>query len=220
MTAHQSIRRHLLVIIVAVVILVGGIGGWAYTSEFAGAVIAQGQLVVDTSVKKVQHPSGGVVAELKVRDGDQVKAGEVVIRLDDTQTRANLAIVSKGLDELRAPRARKPSWKARTRSASARSPRAQGRAGGRPPDQRRNQAVRDAAQDARRPEAAARRAGFPVGRGNSRRSLRWPRRKSSANGCSRSSKAFVTCGARSWCSSNASPRWSASRLASTASADS
>src|SRR4249920_652477 len=106
MTAHQSIRRHPLVIIVAVVILVRGIGGWAYTSEFAGAVMAQGQLVVDTSAKKVQHPSGGVVAELKVRDGNQVKAGEVVIRLDDTQTRANLAIVSKGLDELSARRAR------------------------------------------------------------------------------------------------------------------
>ncbi len=106
MTAHQSIRRHLLVIIVTEMILVGGIGGWAYTSEFAGAVIAQGQLVVDTSAKKVQHPSGGVVAELRVRDGNQVKAGEVVIRLDDTQTRANLAIVSKGLDELSARRAR------------------------------------------------------------------------------------------------------------------
>ena len=106
MTAHQSIRRHLLVTVVAVVLLVGGIGGWASTSEFAGAVIAQGQLVVDTSVKKVQHPTGGVVAELKVRDGNQVKAGDVVIRLDDTQTRANLAIVSKGLDELSARRAR------------------------------------------------------------------------------------------------------------------
>ena len=69
-------------------------------------MIAQGQLVVDTSVKKVQHPTGGVVAELKVRDGNQVKAGDIVIRLDDTQTRANLAIVSKGLDELAARRAR------------------------------------------------------------------------------------------------------------------
>ena len=106
MTAHQSIRRHLLVISVTVMILAGGIGGWAYTSEFAGAVIAQGQLVVDTSVTKVQHPTGGVVAELMVRDGNQVKAGEIVIRLDDTQTRANLAIVSKGLDELSARRAR------------------------------------------------------------------------------------------------------------------
>ena len=106
MTARQSIRRHLLLTGALVLVLVVGIGGWAYTSEFAGAVIAQGSLVVDTSVKKVQHPTGGVVAELKVRDGDKVKANDVVIRLDDTQTRANLAIVSKGLDELGARRAR------------------------------------------------------------------------------------------------------------------
>jgi HlyD family secretion protein len=106
MSAKQSIRRHLLVTVVVVVLLVGGLGGWAATSEFSGAVIAQGQLVVDTSVKKVQHPTGGVVAELLVRDGHQVKAGDVVIRLDDTQTRANHQIVSKGLDELSARRAR------------------------------------------------------------------------------------------------------------------
>jgi len=106
MNAGQSIRRHLLITLVLVVLLVGGIGGWAATSEFSGAVIAQGQLVVDTSVKKVQHPTGGVVAELLVRDGHQVKAGDVVIRLDDTQTRANHQIVSKGLDELAARRAR------------------------------------------------------------------------------------------------------------------
>ena len=106
MKAQESIRRHLLITVVAVFILVGGIGGWAATSEFAGAVIAQGQLVVDTNVKKVQHPTGGVVAELNVQEGDKVKAGEIVIKLDDTQTRANLQIVSKGLDELMARRAR------------------------------------------------------------------------------------------------------------------
>jgi HlyD family secretion protein len=61
---------------------------------------------VDTNSKKVQHPTGGVVAELNVRDGDQVKLGDVVIKLDDTQTRANLQIVAKGLDELMARRAR------------------------------------------------------------------------------------------------------------------
>src|SRR6185503_14161783 len=79
------------------------------TSEFAGAVIAQGQLVVDSNVKKVQHPTGGVVAELRVRDGDIVKEGEIVIKLDDTQTRANLQIVVKGLDELTARKAREES---------------------------------------------------------------------------------------------------------------
>jgi HlyD family secretion protein len=109
MTAKQSIRRHMLITVVVVVLLVGGLGGWAATSEFSGAVIAQGQLVVDTSVKKVQHPTGGVVAELLVRDGHQVKAGDVVIRLDDTQTRANHQIVSKGLDEMAARRAREES---------------------------------------------------------------------------------------------------------------
>ena len=106
MNAQKSIRRHLFICVIVIVLLVGGIGGWASTSEFAGAVIAQGTLVVDTNSKKVQHPTGGVVAELNVRDGDQVKLGDVVIKLDDTQTRANLQIVAKGLDELGARRAR------------------------------------------------------------------------------------------------------------------
>lgn len=106
MNPRRSIRHHILISLVTIVLLVGGIGGWAATSEFAGAVIAQGQLVVDTNVKKVQHPTGGVVAELRVRDGDMVSAGDIVIKLDDTQTRANLAIVAKGLDELTARRAR------------------------------------------------------------------------------------------------------------------
>src|SRR5256714_5945641 len=106
MNPRHSIRRHILMSLVVVLLLVGGIGGWAATSEFAGAVIAQGQLVVDTNVKKVQHPTGGVVAELRVRDGDIVSTGDIVIKLDDTQTRANLAIVVKGLDEFAARRAR------------------------------------------------------------------------------------------------------------------
>jgi len=98
MKALKSIRQHLLLALVIGFVLVGVIGVWAATSEFSGAVIAQGQLVVDTSVKKVQHPTGGVVAELNVQEGDKVKAGDIIIKLDDTQTRANLAIVSKGLD--------------------------------------------------------------------------------------------------------------------------
>ena len=106
MNPRRSIRNHILFGLGAVVLLVGGVGGWATTSEFAGAVIAQGQLVVDTNVKKVQHPTGGVVSELRVRDGDLVGLGDIVIKLDDTQTRANLSIVLKGLDEFAARRAR------------------------------------------------------------------------------------------------------------------
>ncbi|MGA9457566.1 MAG: HlyD family type I secretion periplasmic adaptor subunit, partial [Pseudolabrys sp.] len=63
-------------------------------------------VVVDSNVKKVQHPTGGVVGKLNVQDGDRVKAGDILVQLDDTVTRANLAIVTKGLDELAARKAR------------------------------------------------------------------------------------------------------------------
>ena len=106
MIPQRSIRRHLLAGGAAAALLVGGVGGWAAATELAGAVIAPGQLVVDSNVKKVQHPTGGVVGELKVKEGDRVKAGNVVVRLDDTQVRSNLAIVTKALDELAARQAR------------------------------------------------------------------------------------------------------------------
>ena len=104
--ARRSIRFHLLAGISIAILLVGGVGGWAANTEFAGAVIAQGQLVVDSSVKKVQHPTGGVVGELRVRDGDRVHEGDIIVKLDDTQTRANLQIVIKGLWELLGRKAR------------------------------------------------------------------------------------------------------------------
>jgi HlyD family secretion protein len=103
---QPSFRRHILAIVIAAVVLVFGVGGWAASTEFAGAVIAQGQIVVDSNVKKVQHLTGGIVKELRVRDGDHVDAGDILVRLDDTQTRANLAIIVKGLDELLARQAR------------------------------------------------------------------------------------------------------------------
>ncbi len=106
MNTHRSIRRHLLAGATIAIALVGGVGGWAATSRLSGAVIAPGQLVVESNVKKVQHPAGGVVGELRVRDGSRVTAGEIVVRLDDAQTRAGLAIVDKNLVELAARRAR------------------------------------------------------------------------------------------------------------------
>jgi membrane fusion protein, type I secretion system len=105
-SARSSLHRHLFLGLGAAAILAGGVGGWAGTAEIAGAVIAPGSLVVDSNVKKVQHPTGGIVGELFVRDGDQVEAGALLVRLDDTITRANLAIVVKSLDELAARQAR------------------------------------------------------------------------------------------------------------------
>ena len=103
---RRSIRRHLLMGFAVVLLLGGGVGGWAATTQLASAVIAHGSVVVDSHIKKVQHPTGGVVGEVRVRDGDHVHAGDVLVRLDDTITRANLGIVSKGLNELLARRAR------------------------------------------------------------------------------------------------------------------
>ena len=103
---QRILRRQTRAIAVASLLLVAGLGGWAATTEFSGAVIASGQLVVDSNVKKVQHPTGGVVGTLHVREGARVDAGDIVIRLDDTQTRANLAIVVKALNELEVRQAR------------------------------------------------------------------------------------------------------------------
>ncbi|GLS36304.1 HlyD family type I secretion periplasmic adaptor subunit [Mesorhizobium tianshanense] len=102
----SSIRRHLSAGLLASVIFVGGAGGWAAVTNLSGAVVASGHFVVDSYVKKVQHPTGGVVGEILVGEGDKVKAGDIVMRLDATQTRANLAIVTKRLDELAARLAR------------------------------------------------------------------------------------------------------------------
>ena len=104
--AGGSIRRHILATMTIGALVVVGLGGSAMLTELSGAVVASGYLVVDTNVKKVQHPTGGVIGELRVRDGMRVRAGDVVMRLDATVTRANLAIVVKGIDEAMARLAR------------------------------------------------------------------------------------------------------------------
>ncbi|MEY9413173.1 multidrug efflux pump subunit AcrA (membrane-fusion protein) [Bradyrhizobium ottawaense] len=90
-TVRESIKFHLILGFVIVLVLVVGLGGWASTVLISGALIAPGQIVVESNVKKVQHPTGGVVGEVRARDGDLVKAGDIVVRLDDTVTKANLA---------------------------------------------------------------------------------------------------------------------------------
>jgi len=102
----ESIRRHIIIGGVVVVGLLGGLCGWTATTELAGAVIAPGILVVENHVKKVQHPTGGVVVELAVKDGDKVEAGDVLLKLNGAQARASLQIISGNLDELAARGAR------------------------------------------------------------------------------------------------------------------
>ncbi len=86
--------------------LIAGLGAWAGMASIGGAVIASGVVTVETSVKTVQHLDGGIVHEILVKNGDEVKSGDLLIRLDDTNTRANLGIVKGNLNELIARRAR------------------------------------------------------------------------------------------------------------------
>lgn len=101
-----AIRKLNLIGSILVAAFVVCIGGWAATSELAGAVIATGTLTVKSNVKKVQHPTGGVVKELLVREGSLVTEGQILVRLDDTVTRATLGVVRSQLDESNARHAR------------------------------------------------------------------------------------------------------------------
>jgi len=99
---ERELRRGLRVLLVAT--LLGG--GWLVFVPLAGAVVVPGNLVVQSNVKSIQHPTGGVVAEIKVQNGAHVQAGDLLIRLDATQAQTSLQVVSKQLDEVRAKLAR------------------------------------------------------------------------------------------------------------------
>jgi HlyD family secretion protein len=104
---HERALRHSAITGLAIIGIFGGtVGLWAATATLSGAVVAPGQFVVSSYVKKIQHPTGGIVGELKVREGDRVEEGDLLIRLDETITRANLQLVSKQLDESLARQAR------------------------------------------------------------------------------------------------------------------
>jgi len=101
-TFTRELRVGLRMLIAATVLA----GGWAALAPLAGAVVVPGNLVVQSNVKAVQHPTGGVVAEIPVHNGMRVKAGDLLLRLDATQAQASLQVLTKQLDEFRARSAR------------------------------------------------------------------------------------------------------------------
>jgi HlyD family secretion protein len=103
---RDAIRRLNLTGSAVLVLLVGMFGGWIAFAELAGAVIASGFLVVETNVKKVQHPTGGVVGQIFIVQGSVVEQDQILIRLDDTVPKATVGIVRSQLDELGARQAR------------------------------------------------------------------------------------------------------------------
>lgn len=92
--------------LLTLLVLVGGFGGWAVFTNISGAIIAGGQIEVDQNRQVVQHPDGGVVSEILVQEGDVIELDQVLIRLDDTRMRSELAIIEGQLFEILARRAR------------------------------------------------------------------------------------------------------------------
>lgn len=101
-----SVRHYVTLGFVTLFLMVGGIGGWAATTDLSGAVLGSGTVVVAGSVKKIQHPTGGVIGKIFVKNGDRVKAGDILVRLDETVTRAQLQVITKQMDELLGRQAR------------------------------------------------------------------------------------------------------------------
>lgn len=92
--------------VITLVVLVGGFGGWAALAQITGAVISQGRIEVDQNRQVVQHPDGGVVAEIVVKEGDSVAIDALLIRLDATELQSELAVVEGQLFEVLSRRAR------------------------------------------------------------------------------------------------------------------
>ncbi|WP_127114720.1 HlyD family type I secretion periplasmic adaptor subunit [Shimia sediminis] len=103
---NWSARAPLLIGMVSLVILIGGFGTWATMTEISGAIIATGRIEVDSNRQVVQHPDGGVVKEILVDEGDLVKVGQTLIRLDSTLLASNLVIAEGQLFEMMARRGR------------------------------------------------------------------------------------------------------------------
>lgn len=86
-------RRYQLAGFAGIFVILGSVVAWAALTEIKGAVIAPGTMVVDGNTKRVQHRDGGIVAKINVRDGDMVKAGDLLIQLDPTESKAELGII-------------------------------------------------------------------------------------------------------------------------------
>jgi HlyD family type I secretion membrane fusion protein len=89
-----------------IVAFFGGFGSWAATAPLNGAVVANGLVKVEGNRKSVQHLDGGIVKELRVKEGDKVKAGDVLLVLDGAQARAEFDVLTQQYLVLRATEAR------------------------------------------------------------------------------------------------------------------
>src|SRR6266481_7689204 len=102
----DSIKRVALAGWLIIAIFFGGIGSWAVTAPLNGAVVGNAVVKVEGNRKSVQHLDGGIVKEMRIKEGDKVNAGDVLIILDETQARAEYDVLSQQYMVLRATEAR------------------------------------------------------------------------------------------------------------------
>ncbi|BBD99737.1 HlyD family type I secretion periplasmic adaptor subunit [Sphingobium amiense] len=103
---EARMRRSLRGVLLASALLVFGIGGAAALVPMGGAVVAGGQIGAESRVKKIAHPTGGTVAEILVQNGQHVRKGQILVRLDDTVSGSTATLSALSVDQLLAQKAR------------------------------------------------------------------------------------------------------------------
>ena len=98
--------RELFVGTAVIVVFLGGFALWSLLAPLSSAAVAPGHVVVRDNRKTVQHLEGGIIREIRVREGDNVVAGDVLLRLDETQSRASREMYQARHDALSAEYAR------------------------------------------------------------------------------------------------------------------
>ena len=102
----DSIKQVALAGWIIIALFFGGIGSWAATAPLNGAIVGNAIIKVDGNRKSVQHLDGGIVKDLRIKEGDKVNTGDVLIVLDETQARAEYDVLSQQYMVLRATEAR------------------------------------------------------------------------------------------------------------------
>ncbi|SON57806.1 Type I secretion system membrane fusion protein PrsE [Hartmannibacter diazotrophicus] len=102
----SSIKKLMRWFLISSLFVLGGIGAWSIMAQVDSAVITAGTFMPESNAQAVQHPEGGVVGEILVREGDLVREGQVLIRLDAAKVRAEMRIQERRLVDLVAERAR------------------------------------------------------------------------------------------------------------------
>ncbi|WP_375427153.1 HlyD family type I secretion periplasmic adaptor subunit [uncultured Sphingomonas sp.] len=102
----HNIKSKLRLSLIAIAILVFGLGAAAAFVPMGGAVVGSGQVGVESRVKRIAHPTGGIISAIYVKNGDRVRKGDILMRLDDTVTGADAQLSGLSVDQLLAQRAR------------------------------------------------------------------------------------------------------------------